>query len=97
MRKILVLAAAAALTTLAGAASAETVAAAAAPALELKVGRLVVSSDGRTVGRIDRVEASKIGLIGDGRYLYIPTSTLSAGEKNRVVTSLTAKQVFAGR
>jgi len=96
MRKILILAAAAALTTLAGAASAETVAAA-TPALELKVGRLVVSSDGRTVGRIDRVEASKIGLIGDGRYLYIPTSTLSAGEKNRVVTSLTAKQVFAGR
>lgn len=97
MRKILVLAAAAALATVAGAASADTVAATASAPAVVKTGRIVVSSDGRTVGRIDRVDGDRIGLIADSRYIYIPTSTLSAGEKNRVVTSLTIKQALAGR
>ena len=98
MRKILAVAAAAALATVAAGASAEDVAASStAPALVIKTGRLVVSSEGRVIGRIDRVAADRIGVIADGQYVYIPTSTLSAGEKTRLATSLTTKQVFAKR
>ena len=56
-----------------------------------KVGRLVVSSDGKRLGRIDKVDGDRVGMIVDGRYVYVPTASLSAGENNRVMTSLTFK------
>jgi hypothetical protein len=95
MRKYLAIAAAAALATVATAATAEDVAAVStAAAVAPKVGQTVVSSDGRTLGRIDRVDAQRVGVIVDMKYVYLPSASLSAGTKGRLVTSLTAKQAL---
>ncbi len=88
MRNLLALAGAVALATLSTSAMADEAAPAAAVA---KVGRLVVSSDGKRIGRIDKVEANRVGIIFESAYIYVPTESLSAGENNRVVTALTFK------
>lgn len=62
-------------------------------AVTAKVGQLVVSSDNKRIGRIDRVEATRVGVIYDMKYVYIPVATLSAGEGGRVVTSLARKDI----
>ena len=87
MRNLLAIASAAALATLSTAALAQT------DAPVAKTGRLLISSDGKRLGRIDRVEAARVGVIVDSTYIYIPTATLSAGENNRVLTSLSYKDI----
>jgi hypothetical protein len=90
MRNLLVLAGAAALATVSVAASADTVAVS-NPAPAVKAGALLISSDGKRLGRVDRVRKDAIGVIIDQRYVYVPLSTISAGENGRLVTSLTAR------
>lgn len=94
MRQFLAIAGAAALAILSTAAQADDAAPAAAkPAFTPKAGQLVWSSDNKRIGRIDRVEASRVGVILDAQYVYIPTATLSPGENGRVVTSLARREI----
>ena len=97
MRHLLTLAGAAALAALS---VAPTAASAQEPAAAtdsfVKLGRLVVSSDGKRLGRIDRISGARIGLIVDSKYVYLPVATLTAGENSRVVTSLSFKDVTKG-
>lgn len=78
------------------AAPAPTVASTSADAI--KAGAVVTTSDGRRLGRIERVENSADGqpatvkLIYDSRFVSIPTSTISAAGKG-LVTSLTKAEV----
>ena len=64
----------------------------------IKAGAVVTTSDGRRLGRIERVENSTDGqpasvrLIYDSRFVNIPASTISAGGKG-LVTSLTKAEV----
>ena len=84
--------------TVPAAVSAQT--APAAAAIALKSGTLVSSSDGKKVGRVDRVQKAKdgtplsVGIIFDTRFVYVPVSTLSTSDKG-LVTSLTLAQVKA--
>ncbi|HEY6868898.1 MAG TPA: hypothetical protein VI199_03975 [Novosphingobium sp.] len=94
MREFLAIAGAAALAILSTAAHADDAKpAAAAAAFTPKSGQMVVSSDNKRVGRIDRVEATRVGVILDSQYVYIPTASLSAGENGRVVTSLARRDI----
>lgn len=95
MRTILALAGAAALTAFGTVASAETPAStSAAAAATVRAGQTVVTADGRRLGRIDRVDGARVGLIVDMKYVYVPVATLSASEKGRLATSLTYKQAL---
>lgn len=66
---------------------------------DLKPGRTIVTSDGKRVGQIDRIVADSAGapqsaaVILESRFIYIPASTLTAGDNGRVTTSLTIKDV----
>lgn len=57
-------------------------------------GALVISSDGKRLAKIDRINKDASGnpvsaaLILDGTFVYLPYSSLSAGENGRVNTSL---------
>jgi hypothetical protein len=68
-----------------------------------KAGTLLVTADGKRVGRIDRIVVDRAGqpvsaaVIVDTRFVYVPVTTLNAGEEGRAVTSLTRKQVSALR
>lgn len=70
----------------------------AADAPEIKTAALVVTADGARIGRIDRVvkdasgAATAVKIIFGGKFITIPASSLSAGEKG-LVTSLTKKEV----
>jgi hypothetical protein len=67
-----------------------------APAL--KAGALVKSSDGKRVGRIERIVTAKDGspisasIILDSRFVYVPVSTISASTEG-FVTSLSRAEV----
>lgn len=67
-----------------------------------KSGTLLVTSDGKRVGRIDRVitgangEPKSVSVIYDSRFVYVPVSSLTMGD-GRVTTSLTRKEVAALR
>lgn len=73
-------------------------AAAPAPAVAVKAGSLLKTSDGKRVGRIERVIAGKDGtpvsasVIFDSRFVYVPYSTISATDAG-VVTSLSYAEV----
>ena len=88
----------AAVVALAGPGAAQTADAAAATATTsssapaaVKVGAVVRASDGRRIGRIDRLETrggqEVASLIYQSRIVHIPVSTLSVGTKG-LVTSL---------
>ena len=72
--------------------------AAAAP----KSGAKIFSSDGKLIGRIDRINKNKDGtpttaaIIYQSRFIYIPVSTLSADEKG-YASSLSRAEIVAGR
>lgn len=84
--------------TVAAAASAQTAPAsapvvAAAATFVPKIGAIVKSSDGRVLGRVDRVvvkdgAAVSVNIIVDGRMVHLPMATIS-GTEGAVVTSLT--------
>jgi hypothetical protein len=64
----------------------------------LKAGALLLSSDGKRIGRIERVVKSadgtpvSVSLIADSRFIYVPASTISPSEKG-FSTSLTRAEV----
>lgn len=70
----------------------------AAPAPVLKSGALLLSSDGKRIGRIERVVKGadgtpvSVSLIADQRFVYVPASTIVASEKG-LSTSLTRAEV----
>lgn len=60
-------------------------AAPAAPAA-IKEGVVVFSAEGRRIGRIDRIKSAEgaptaVSIIYNGRFIYIPVSTLTAGDR----------------
>jgi hypothetical protein len=68
-----------------------------------KAGALVRSSDGKRIGRVDRIVTGQDGqpvsasVIYDSRFVYIPVSTLTVAEDGRMTTSLSRKEVSALR
>ena len=62
----------------------------AAPAI--KNGDLVWSTDGRRIGRVDRVRGDAVAVISDMKMVYIPVATLSTSEHG-LVSSLTRKEI----
>jgi hypothetical protein len=84
--------------TLSATAMAQEAAPAVAAAPAVKVGALLKSSDGKRIGRIERVVTSKAGtavsasLIVDSRFVYVPVSTISASDSG-LVTSLSRADV----
>jgi hypothetical protein len=70
----------------------------AADAPEIKANAMVVTADGARIGRIDRVvtdaQGAPVGakIIFEGRFVTIPASSLTSGEKG-LVTSLSKKDV----
>lgn len=90
-----------ALLALAAAASL-TSAVAMADATPPKPGAMIVSSDGKRIGRIDRILTDKAGaqtasVIYDSRFIYVPVSTLTVGADGRATTTLSRKEVSALR
>jgi len=69
-----------------------------APAPALKAGALLLSADGKRIGRIERVVKGadgapvSVSLIADSRFIYVPASTISPSEKG-FSTSLTRAEV----
>jgi hypothetical protein len=84
------------------AAIAQAPAAAAASAV-VKAGRMLSSSDGHRLGRIDQLDKGPDGtpvtaeLFSDQGILYVPVATLSTTNGTSFVTSLTYAQVTKGR
>ena len=68
--------------------AAEPAPAAATAAPSVARGALVFSADGRRLGRVDRVRDSGVSLIYNGKFVEIPTASLTAGERG-LTTSLT--------
>lgn len=72
---------------------------AAASTVAARSGAMLLSSDGRRIGKITRIVASPDGtpqtaaVIYDSRFVYIPVSTITAGEGKTVTTSLTRAEV----
>jgi sporulation protein YlmC with PRC-barrel domain len=66
-----------------------------------KLGSVITTSDGKRLGRIDDIhqatkrEAASVGIIYDGHFVFVPVSTLTAGDQG-YTTSLSLKEV-AGR
>lgn len=58
----------------------------------VKRGDMVYSADDRRIGRIDRVRGDKVGIIYRDRFVDIPVSTLTAGERG-YKTSLTRADI----
>lgn len=101
MRHILGCVALASALTLAAAGNAEEAAPAAAPAAAapaVKTGAHLKTSDGKRLGRIERLITSKDGntvlasVIYDSRFVYVPVSTITASDRG-FVTSLTRAEV----
>ena len=67
-------------------------AAAAASAPTVSRGALIFSAEGRRIGRVDRVRGSDVSVIYNGKFVSIPTSSLSAGERG-LTTSLTQAEL----
>jgi hypothetical protein len=82
---------------------AAAVAQAPATAAVVKVGRMLSSSDGHRLGRIDQLDKGPDGtlitaeLFSDQGILYVPVSTLSSTNGTSFVTSLTYAQVTKGK
>jgi hypothetical protein len=73
-----------------------------APAV-VKEGRMLSSSDGRRLGRIDQLDKGPDGtpvtaeLFSDQGILYIPVATLSSPNGTSFVTSMTYAEVMKGK
>ena len=100
MKLFPILAAAAILATGAPAVADEATTAAATQSLEsLRVGRLIVSAEGRRLGRVesligDRAAPTAVRLILNSKFVTIPVDTLSAADRPNVYkTSLTYAQL----
>lgn len=63
-----------------------------AAAATIKSGDLLWSSDGRRIGRVDRVRGASVSVIYDTRMIYVPAATLKSGDKG-LTTSLTRKEI----
>jgi hypothetical protein len=69
----------------------------------VKVGKMLASSDGRRLGRIDQLDKAKDGtlvtaeLFSDMGILYIPVSSISASGDSKLVTSLSYAEVTKGK
>ncbi len=72
--------------------AAPVAAAAATTALEIKGGEMVWSSEGRRVGRVDRVRGETVAVIRDMKMIYIPIASLSASDRG-LVSTLTNKEI----
>ncbi len=66
--------------------------AAATAAPNIHSGILVWSSDGRRIGRVDRVRGESVAVIYGMRIVYIPISSLSEGERG-LVSTLSRKEI----
>lgn len=65
--------------------------------LSINTGAIVMSSDGKLVGKIQRIfdadgEASTVSVIYRSQFVQIPASTLTADDK-RFITSLTLAEI----
>jgi len=75
----------------------------AAPAVTVKEGKLLKSSDGRRLGRIDQLDKAKDGtlttaeLFSSSGILYIPVSTISSSDGTNFVTSLSYAEIMKGK
>lgn len=77
--------------------AAPTAATAAAP-LKLVEGVLIVSADGRRVGRVETISGPHdapvaVTVIKDDQFATIPAATLSAGDHGRVLTTLKYSEI----
>lgn len=55
-------------------------------AVAVKEGAMVFSADGRRIGRVDRVKSTDgtpiaVSIIYNGRFIYVPVSTLTASDR----------------
>ena len=48
---------------------------------EIAKGAMIVSADGGRVGRVDRVRATGVSVIYNGRFIEIPIGTLTPADK----------------
>lgn len=55
-------------------------------------GAVIFSADGRRIGRVDRVRAASVSVIYHGKFVEIPTDSLSSGERG-LTTSLTQAEL----
>jgi len=68
-------------------------------AATVRSGQILVSADGRSMGKISRVISDTAGqpvsatIIVDTRFVRVPLSTLSVGEDNRVKTTLSRAEI----
>ena len=69
-------------------ATADSASAAATSAPTISRGALIFSAEGRRIGRIDRVHGADVSVIYNGKFVSIPTNSLSSGERG-LTTSLT--------
>jgi hypothetical protein len=73
-----------------------------AAAAPVKLGALVVDSEGRRIGRVERVNKDKDGtpttvsIISGSKFVYVPVSSLTQGEKS-YATSLARAEILAGK
>jgi hypothetical protein len=85
------------------AAAAQTAATPAPAAVTVKEGKLLKSSDGRRLGRIDQLDKAKDGtlttaeLFSSSGILYVPVSTISSPDGTNFVTSLSYAEVMKGK
>ena len=85
--------------TAAAAAATPVVAQTTASATAVAEGSMLVSADGRRIGRVTRVTTNAAGqpvaaaVIVDTRFVYVPVSTLAAGADNRFTTTLTRAEI----
>ncbi|TZG28889.1 hypothetical protein [Sphingomonas montanisoli] len=64
----------------------------------LKTGAILVSADGKRLGRVDTITSKdgapvSLNLIFDSRFVHVPASTVTAGEDGRLTTSLSRDEV----
>ena len=68
-----------------------------------KAGSMIVTSDGKRIGQIDRIVTDRSGqplsasVIYDSRFVYVPVSTLTVDANGRATTSLSRKELTALR
>ena len=103
MHKVMKVAFLGALFAVPATAMAQTPAPSASAPTVVKAGRMLSSSDGRRLGRIDQLDKGPDGtpvtaeLFSDQGILYIPVATLSSPNGTSFVTSMTYAEVMKGK
>ena len=92
MKFAYVLAALGSLSAVPAMAQAPEAAPAAAAAPTISRGVMIFSAEGRRIGRIDRLRGENVTVIYNGRFVEIPSSSLSAGERG-LTTSLKSAEL----